>query len=101
MGLHIRDCTPLLMEAAENDYRTVHRKTWRDSRDGSYRAAVFAKRDPFSGIAEHAEIRPAEAAGEWQDSFVMHDLRGLDGKRASWWQDDREVYSRMAFCGAF
>lgn len=39
--------------------------------------------------------------GEWQDSFVMHDLRGLDGKRASWWQDNREVYSRMAFCGAF
>ena len=39
--------------------------------------------------------------GECQDSSVMHDLRGLDGKRASWWQDNREVYSRMAFCGAF
>lgn len=33
------------MEAAENDYRIVRRKTWRDSHGGSYRAARFAQRE--------------------------------------------------------
>ncbi len=43
-----------------------------------------AWRDPFSGIAEHVEICPAGVPeGGWQDLLAMHDLRGLDGKRAS------------------
>lgn len=58
------------MEAAENDYRIVRRKTWRDSRDGTYRAARFAQRDPsgdgsicLAEADEHVGIRPAKTAG--------------------------------------
>ena len=54
------------MEAAENDYRIVRRKTWRDSHDGTYRVTRFAQQNPFSG-SYHA----------WQDLRAMHDLRGL------------------------
>lgn len=52
-GLKLPGCILPRMEAAENDYRIVRRKTWRDSCDGSYRAARFAQREP-SGAAAFA-----------------------------------------------
>ena len=67
-GLKRTGRIPPRMEAAENDYRIVRRKTWRDSRDGTYRAARFAQRE-LSGDGniclveadQHGRIRPAES----------------------------------------
>lgn len=41
-----------------------------DSSNGSRRAAGFAQREPPGGVGR-------------QDSFAMHDLRGLDGRRGT------------------
>lgn len=49
-GLKRTGCILPRMEAAENDYRIVRRKTWRDSHDGTYRAARFVQQNP-SGAA--------------------------------------------------
>ena len=57
------------MEAAENDYRIVRRKMWRDSHDGTYRAARFAQQE-LSGDGniclveadQHDRIRPVKTA---------------------------------------
>lgn len=82
---------------------------WQDSRDNSHRVRQESpsgsrpprvRQDSFSGshppggggkirsvgVAEHVEICPAgvpERGEGWQDLLAMHDLRGLDGKRAS------------------
>ena len=50
------------MEAAENDYRIVRRKTWRDSRDGTYRAARFAQRE-LSGDGNICLVEADECVG--------------------------------------